>query len=49
MRRFFVVDRARGKVIDPVTGEGGSKRQAEQDAATRLLAHCHCLFTGTTP
>jgi hypothetical protein len=26
------------KGFDPVTGEGGSKRQAEQDAAAKLLA-----------
>jgi ribonuclease-3 len=33
----FVVE-ARVKGFDPVTGEGGSKRQAEQDAAAKLLA-----------
>ena len=33
----FVVE-ARVTGFDPVTGEGGSKRQAEQDAATKLLA-----------
>jgi ribonuclease-3 len=33
----FVVE-ASVKGIAPVTGEGGSKRQAEQDAAARLLA-----------
>jgi ribonuclease-3 len=33
----FVVE-ATVKGFDPVTGEGGSKRQAEQDAAARLLA-----------
>jgi ribonuclease III len=34
--RFVVEARVPG--FDPVTGEGGSKRQAEQDAATKLLA-----------
>ncbi len=34
--RFVVEARVSG--LDPVTGEGGSKRQAEQDAATKLLA-----------
>lgn len=34
--RFVVEARVRG--FDPVTGEGGSKRQAEQDAAAKLLA-----------
>jgi ribonuclease-3 len=34
--RFVVEARVPG--LDPVTGEGGSKRQAEQDAAARLLA-----------
>lgn len=33
----FVVE-ARVKGFDSVTGEGGSKRQAEQDAAAKLLA-----------
>ncbi|HEY0265843.1 MAG TPA: ribonuclease III [Rhizomicrobium sp.] len=33
----FVVE-AKVPGFDPVTGEGGSKRQAEQDAAARLLA-----------
>ena len=33
----FVVE-ARVTGFDPVTGEGGSKRQAEQDAAAKLLA-----------
>ena len=33
----FVVE-ASVKGVPPVTGEGGSKRQAEQDAAARLLA-----------
>jgi ribonuclease-3 len=33
----FVVE-AQVSGFDPVCGEGGSKRQAEQDAATRLLA-----------
>ena len=33
----FVVE-ASVKGVAPVTGEGGSKRQAEQDAAARLLA-----------
>ena len=33
----FVVE-ARVKGFDPVNGEGGSKRQAEQDAAAKLLA-----------
>jgi ribonuclease III len=33
----FVVE-AQVKGLAPVTGEGGSKRQAEQDAAARLLA-----------
>lgn len=33
----FVVE-ARVKGFEPVTGEGGSKRQAEQDAAAKLLA-----------
>jgi len=33
----FVVE-ARVKGFDPVSGEGGSKRQAEQDAAAKLLA-----------
>ena len=34
--RFVVEARVSG--FDPVRGEGGSKRQAEQDAAARLLA-----------
>ena len=34
--RFVVQVKVKG--FDPVTGEGGSKRQAEQDAATKLLA-----------
>ncbi len=34
--RFIVEVRVAG--FDAVTGEGGSKRQAEQDAATKLLA-----------
>ncbi len=34
--RFVVEAQVAG--FDPVRGEGGSKRQAEQDAATRLLA-----------
>ncbi|HKY19074.1 MAG TPA: ribonuclease III [Rhizomicrobium sp.] len=34
---YFVVQ-AEVKGFDPVTGEGGSKRQAEQDAAAKLLA-----------
>jgi ribonuclease-3 len=34
--RFVVTAQVTG--FAPVTGEGGSKRQAEQDAATRLLA-----------
>ena len=34
--RFVVQARVKG--FEPVTGEGGSKRQAEQDAATKLLA-----------
>lgn len=34
--RFVVEASVTG--FDPVTGEGGSKRQAEQDAAARLLA-----------
>jgi ribonuclease-3 len=34
--RFVVEVRVTG--VEPLTGEGGSKRQAEQDAATRLLA-----------
>ena len=34
--RFVVEARVTGAA--PVTGEGGSKRQAEQDAATKLLA-----------
>ena len=33
----FVVE-ARVKGFEPVTGQGGSKRQAEQDAAAKLLA-----------
>jgi len=33
----FVVE-AKVKGFDPVTGVGGSKRQAEQDAAAKLLA-----------
>jgi ribonuclease-3 len=33
----FVVE-AQVKGFAPVTGEGGSKRQAEQDAAAKLLA-----------
>jgi ribonuclease-3 len=33
----FVVE-ARVKGFDPVSGEGGSKRQAEQDAAAKLLS-----------
>jgi ribonuclease-3 len=28
------------KGYDPVAGEGGSKRQAEQDAAAKLAGHC---------
>jgi ribonuclease-3 len=34
--RFVVEARVSG--VEPMTGEGGSKRQAEQDAATKLLA-----------
>jgi len=34
--RFIVKAQVPG--FEPVTGEGGSKRQAEQDAATKLLA-----------
>jgi ribonuclease-3 len=34
--RFVVQARVKG--FEPVTGEGGSKRQAEQDAAAKLLA-----------
>ena len=34
--RFVVQAKVKG--FDPVTGEGGSKRQAEQDAAAKLLA-----------
>jgi ribonuclease III len=34
--RFVVQVQVTG--FDPVTGEGGSKRQAEQDAATKLMA-----------
>jgi len=34
--RFLVEAKVKG--FDPVTGEGGSKRQAEQDAAAKLLA-----------
>jgi len=34
--RFVVQAQVSG--FDPVTGEGGSKRQAEQDAASKLLA-----------
>jgi ribonuclease-3 len=34
--RFVVQAQVPG--FDPVTGEGGSKRQAEQDAAAKLLA-----------
>jgi ribonuclease-3 len=34
--RFVVEARVTG--VEPVTGEGGSKRQAEQDAAAKLLA-----------
>jgi len=34
--RFVVQARVKG--FDPVVGEGGSKRQAEQDAAAKLLA-----------
>jgi ribonuclease-3 len=34
--RFVVQAKVKG--FEPVTGEGGSKRQAEQDAATKLLA-----------
>ena len=34
--RFVVEARVQG--LEPVTGEGGSKRQAEQDAAAKLLA-----------
>jgi ribonuclease-3 len=34
--RFVVEAQVPG--LDPVTGEGGSKRQAEQDAAAKLLA-----------
>ena len=30
--------RRRVQGVAPVTGEGGSKRQAEQDAAAKLLA-----------
>jgi ribonuclease-3 len=33
----FVVE-AKVKGFEPVTGQGGSKRQAEQDAAAKLLA-----------
>jgi ribonuclease-3 len=34
--RFVVQAKVNG--FDPVMGEGGSKRQAEQDAAAKLLA-----------
>jgi ribonuclease-3 len=34
--RFVVEAKVAG--FDPMTGEGGSKRQAEQDAAAKLLA-----------
>jgi len=33
---FVVLAKVKG--FEPVTGEGGTKRQAEQDAAAKLLA-----------